>query len=147
MTTDETADQTTAGQLDVELRGFGYTLDTSTRDGHYDVVRLDGHGGRIAGFAEVAGVRAFLDRLATSDCLWCIHLDHGHVDVDRRTGEVTPWDEGPFFNLHDLHPEEWSDAANDTPRALGLARVSTAHQVCVKSSSRPPYGGLWFKRT
>ncbi len=137
----------TDDELNEELGRYGYKLDTSARqDGAYQVTRLDNFAGYTATFDDVQDVRTFLRRLAESDNLWCIHLDHGNVDVDRSTGEVTPRDGGPLFNLHDLHPEEWSGAADEAPRAISPAALMTAHQICIKSNSRPPYGGLWFKR-
>jgi hypothetical protein len=135
-------------ELNEELGSYGYKLDTlALEDSNYQVSRLDGCGGYAATFTDVQDLRAFLKHLAESDNLWCINLDLGKVDVDRSTGEVTPRDGGPLFNLHDLHPDEWSGASDDAPRGIGLAALMTAHQVCIKSSSRPPYGGLWFKRT
>ncbi|BBZ43486.1 hypothetical protein [Mycobacterium parmense] len=137
----------TEHELNEELGRYGYKLDTSARqDGTYRVTRLDGYAGYAVTFDDVHGVRTFVQRLAESDNLWCIHLDHGNVDVDRATGEVTPRDGGPLFNLHDLHPDEWSGASEEAPRALSSAALMTAHQICIKSKSRPPYGGLWFKR-
>jgi hypothetical protein len=135
-------------ELNEELGGYGYKLDTSAlKDGTYQVRRLDGYAGYAATFKDVEDLRTFLRQLAESDNLWCINLDLGNVDVDRSTGEVTPRDGGPLFNLHDLDPDEWSGASGDAPRELGRATLSTAHQVCIRSNSRPPYGGLWFKRT
>jgi hypothetical protein len=134
-------------ELHEELGRYGYTLDTSAlKDGTYQVTRLDDYAGYTATFDDVEDVRTFLKRLAETDDLWCIHLDHGNVDVNRSTGEVTPRDGGPLFNLHDLHPEEWSGASDEAPRAISSAALMTAHQVCIRSNSRPPYGGLWFKR-
>jgi hypothetical protein len=138
----------TESELNDELAGYGYKLETfALNDSNYQVVRLDGYGGHIAAFKDAEDVRTFLDQLATSDNLWCIHLDRGNVDVDRKTGEVTPRDGGPLFNLQDLHPDEWSGASDDAPWGVGSATLLTAHQVCISSNSRPPYGGLWFKRT
>ncbi len=137
----------TNDELNEELGRYGYKLDTSgPQGGAYQVTRLDNFAGYTATFDDVQGVRTFLRRLAESDNLWCIHLDHGNVDVDRSTGEVTPRDGGPLFNLHDLHPDEWSGASDEAPRAISPAALMTAHQICIKSNSRPPYGGLWFKR-
>ena len=134
-------------ELNEELGSYGYKLDTfALEDSNYQVSRLDGYGGYAATFKDVQGLRTFLERLAESDNLWCIHLDLGNVDVDRSTGEVTPRDGGPLFNLQDLHPDEWSGASDDAPRSIGSASLMTAHQVCIRSNSRPPYGGLWFKR-
>ena len=42
------------------------------------------------------------------------------------TGDVTPRDGGPLFNLHDLNSDEWSGASDDAPR-LGRAPLPTAH--------------------
>ncbi|MFZ1178361.1 MAG: hypothetical protein WAO15_19270 [Mycobacterium sp.] len=138
----------TQDELNEELGNYGYKLETSAlHDSNYHVRRVDGYGSHVATFKDAAEVRTFLKQLAESDNPWCIHLDLGNVDVDRKTGEVTPRDGGPLFNLHDLHPEEWSGASDEAPRGLGQATLSTAHQVCIRSSSRPPYGGLWFKRT
>ena len=137
----------TDDELNEELGRYGYKLDTSARQGGtYQVTRLDNFAGYTATFDDVQDVRTFLQRLAESDNLWCIHLDHGNVDVDRSTGEVTPRDGGPLFNLHDLHPDEWSGASDEAPRAISPAALMTAHQICIQSNSRPPYGGLWFKR-
>jgi hypothetical protein len=138
----------TEDELNEELGSYGYKLETFVlHDSNYQVRRLDGHGGPVKTFNNAEDVRRFLDYLAESDNLWCIHLDHGNVDVDRKTGEVTPRDGGPLFNLHDLHPDEWSGASDEDPRGIGSAALLTAHQVCIRSASRPPYGGLWFKRT
>lgn len=137
----------TNDELNEELGRYGYKLDASgPQGGGYQITRLDNFAGYTATFDDVQGVRTFLRRLAESDNLWCIHLDHGNVDVDRSTGEVTPRDGGPLFNLHDLHPDEWSGASDEAPRAISPAALMTAHQICIKSNSRPPYGGLWFKR-
>ncbi|BBZ70187.1 MULTISPECIES: hypothetical protein [Mycobacterium] len=134
-------------ELNEELGRFGYELETPTlQGGAYQVTRLDGYAGYTATFGDVQELRTFLQRLAESDNLWCIHLDHGNVDVNRSTGEVTPRDGGPLFNLHDLHPHEWSGASDEASGAISQAALMTAHQICIKSNSRPPYGGLWFKR-
>jgi hypothetical protein len=138
----------TEDKLNEALGSYGYKLDTfALEDSNYQVGRLDGCGGYVATFKDVEGLKAFLMQLADSDNHWCISLDHGNVDVDRTTGEVTPRDGGPLFNLHDLHPDEWSGASDDTPWGVGSATLMTADQVCIRSSSRPPYGGWWFKRT
>lgn len=139
----------TEDELNEELGSYGYKLDTfALEDGNnYQVGRLDGYSGYAAKFKDLEEVKSFLKQLAESDNPWCINLDLGDIDVDRSTGEVTPHDGGPLFNLHDLHPDEWSGASDDTAGALGRATLSTANQVCIRSSSRPPYGGLWFKRT
>jgi hypothetical protein len=135
-------------ELDEQLGRYGYKLETvALHNSNYQVRRLDGHGGHAATFEDVDGVKALLAHLAESDNSWCISLDHGDVDVDRTTGEVTPRDGGPLFNLHDLNPGEWSGASDDAPGGIGSATLMTADQVCIRSSSRPPYGGLWFKRT
>ena len=134
-------------ELNAELEPYGYELRTfALHDSNFQVVRLDGYGGHAATMKDVEEVRAFVRRLADSDDCWCIHLDLGNVDVDRYTGEVTPRDGGPLFNIHDLHPDEWSGASDEAPRELGKATLATAYQICIKSRSRPPYGGLWFKR-
>ena len=138
----------TESQLNEELAGYGYKLKTlAVKDSDYQVVRLDGYTGHVATFKDAEDVRTFLDHLAKSDNLWCIDLRRGNVDVDRETGEVTPRDGGPLFNLHDLHPDEWSGASDDAPGGVGSATLLTAYRVCIRSTSRPPYGGLWFKRT
>jgi hypothetical protein len=130
------------------LGSYGYKLETfAQHDSNYQVRRLDGHGPHAATFNDVEEVRTFLERLAASDNPWCISLDHGNVEVDRSTGEVTPRDGGSLFNLHDLHPDGWSGASDDAPQRIGMAALLTADQVCIRSGSRPPYGGLWFKRT
>ena len=131
----------TEDELNEELGSYGYKLDTfALEDGNYQVSRLDGYGGHVAAFKDVRELRAFLKRLAESDNLWCINLDLGNVDVDRSTGEVTPRDGGPLFNLHDLHPDGGSGASDDAPQGVGPAALMTAHQVCIRSNSRPPYG-------
>jgi hypothetical protein len=135
-------------ELNADLEQYGYELRTlALHDSDFQVVRLDGYGGDVATMKDADQVRAFVKRLAESDNLWCIHLDLGNVDVDRSTGEVTPRDGGPLFNIHDLHPDQWSGASDEAPGGLGKATLATAHEICIRSSSRPPYGGLWFKRT
>jgi hypothetical protein len=138
----------TEDELNGELGSYGYKLDTSAlKDGNYQVGRLDGYSGYTAKFNDAEEVKSFLRELAESDKPWCINLDLGDVDVDRSTGEVTPHDGGPLFNLHDLNPDEWSGSSSDVAGRLGRATLSTAHQVSIRSSCRPPYGGLWFKST
>jgi hypothetical protein len=124
----------TEDELNEELGSYGYKLDTSAlKDGNYQVSRLDGYGGYAATFKDVQDLRTFLKHLAESDNLWCIHLDLGNVDVDRSTGEVTPRDGRPLFNLQDLHPDEWSGASDDVPQAVGSATLMTP----IKSVSGP----------
>jgi hypothetical protein len=136
----------TEDELNEELGNYGYTLETSVlNDSRYQVRRLDGCGGHAATFEDAKDLKGFVRQLAASDNPWCISLDHGNVDVDRSTGDVTPHDGGPPFNLHDIHPDEWTGADDDAPRGF-LAILPTASQVCIRSDSRPPYGGLWFKR-
>jgi len=78
----------TEDELNEELGSYGYKLETFVlHDSNYQVRRLDGHGGPVKAFNDAEDVRRFLDHLAESDNLWCIHLDHGNVDVDRKTGE------------------------------------------------------------
>jgi len=138
----------TEDELNEALGSYGYKLDTlALKDSNYQVGRLDGYGGYAATFNDIQDLKTFLKHLAESDNPWCIHLDFGNVDVDRSTGEVTPRDGGQLFNLHDLNPDEWSGASDDAPRGIGPATLLTAHQVCIRSRSRPRYGGLWFKRT
>ncbi|GAA4289804.1 hypothetical protein [Mycobacterium paraffinicum] len=121
-------------ELNTELGRYGYKLDTSAlQSGAYQVTRLDEYAGYSATFNDVEGVQTFLQRLAESDNLWCIHLDHGNVDVNRSTGEVTPRDGGPLFNLNDLHPDEWSGASDEAPRAISAAALMTG----IKSVSSP----------
>lgn len=75
-------------ELNEELGRFGYELETPTlQGGAYQVTRLDGYAGYTATFGDVQELRTFLQRLAESDNLWCIHLDHGNVDVNRSTGK------------------------------------------------------------
>src|SRR6202008_5148965 len=101
-------------ELIEELGSYGYKLNPfALKDSNYQVSRLDGYGGYAATFNDVQGLRTFLKHLAESDNLWCIHLDLGHVDVDRSTGEVTPRDGGPLFHLHDFAPEESSGACDE----------------------------------
>jgi hypothetical protein len=136
----------TADELNEEFGSYGYQLETfAWHDSNYQVRRLDGYGGHLATFKDVEDVEAFLRQLAASDNPWCIGLEHGNVDVDRETGLVTPRDGGPAFDLHDLHPDDWSVASDDAPKGFSSILL-TASQVCIKSRSRPPYGGLWFKR-
>src|ERR1700741_5466730 len=138
----------TEDELNEELGSYGYKLDTfALEDSNYQVSRLDGYGGYAATFKDVQDLRTFLKRLAESDNLWCINLDLGNVDVDRSTGEVTPRDGGPLFNLHDLHPDEGSGASDEAPQGIGSAHPTTARPHWIRCNFRPPYGGLWFKRT
>src|ERR1700761_704385 len=110
----------TEDELNEELGSYGYKLDTfALEDSNYQVSRLDGYGGHVGTVKNGEELRTFLQSLAESDSLWCINLDLGNVDVDRSPGEVTPRDGGPLFNLHDLHPDEWSGASDDAPQTIG----------------------------
>ncbi len=109
------------------------------------VTRLGGRG-PVYEFQTVEETAEAFDRLAKNSQRWCLDLEHGNVDVDRATGEVTPRDGGQSFNLSDLEIIERTGASKDAQPEVRPMDVRRLTQICIHSSERPAYGGWWHLR-
>jgi hypothetical protein len=114
---------------------LGY--ETAMFGSHYFLSRLD-NGNRTRVFVNHEHLEMFVRALEEIPA-WRLDLNNGDVDVDRKTGIVTPRDGSTPFSVRNA--DGWSGARQTMTGDLAL----DSDFLHIYRQERPPYGGAWHK--
>lgn len=122
-----------ATEFDARTQPLGY--ETRVINGQYFVYRLD-NGDRMRVFVKREYLEKYIEILEATPS-WRLDLTHGNVDVDRKTGIVTPHDGAAPFSVVDA--QGWSGI-----RSAGDIQLN-AEFLHIYTQDRPRLGGAWHK--